>query len=59
MTQLQWTIAIVFGSILALAGAAWRLYVEGFTWRVGASAAMVALLLGGYFRSRRKAPEST
>jgi hypothetical protein len=47
MTRSQWIAAIVFGVSIALAGAAWRFYVAGFTWRVAMIALMAVLLLAG------------
>jgi hypothetical protein len=58
MTRSQWIAANVFGLSILLIGAAWRLYVEGFTWRVAMIALMAGLFLAaqiGY--SRRESPQ--
>jgi hypothetical protein len=54
MTRSQWIAAIVFGVSIALIGAAWRFYVEGFTWRVAVIALMAVLLLAGQIGHSRK-----
>jgi hypothetical protein len=53
MTQLQWTVAVIFAVLVTLASAVWRFYAEGFTWRVAALAVMAALILAGHFRRAR------
>jgi hypothetical protein len=47
MTRSQWTAAVVFGNSILLIGTAWRLYAEGFTWRVAGIALMAVLFLAG------------
>jgi hypothetical protein len=58
MTRSQWIAANVFGLSILLIGAAWRLYVEGFTWRVAAIALMAVLFLAGQIgQSRKQSPQ--
>ena len=54
MTRSQWIAANVFGLSILLIGAAWRFYVEGFTWRVAVIALMAVLLLAGQIGYSRK-----
>jgi len=56
MTKSQWTAAAVFGNSILLIGTAWRLYDEGFTWRVAGSALMAVLFLAGQI-GRQRSPE--
>jgi hypothetical protein len=50
MTRSQWTAALVFGSSILLIVTAWRLYAEGFTWRVAVTALMAVLFLLAYLK---------
>jgi hypothetical protein len=54
MTQSQWTAAMMFGVVIALIGATWRFYAEGFSWRVAAIVVMVVLILANHLRHRRR-----
>ena len=47
MTRSQWIAANVFGGSILLVFTAWRLYAEGFTWRMAVFALMAILLLAG------------
>ena len=58
MTRSQWIAGNVFGCSILLIGTAWRLYAEGFTWRVAGVALMAVLLLAGQIgRSRKRSPQ--
>ena len=45
---------MMFGASIVLVDAAWRFYVEGFTWRVAGIALMAVLLLAGQIADSRK-----
>lgn len=58
MTRSQWTAAVVFGGSILLVLTGWRLYAEGFTWRVAVVALMAVLLLAGQIgHSRKRSPQ--
>jgi hypothetical protein len=58
MTRSQWSAALVFGNSILLVGTAWRLYAEGFTWRVAVIALMaVSFLAGQIGHSRKRSPQ--